>query len=202
MARPSNPELVDRIVRVTARMVDEHGIDHVTIRRVGEEAECSTTLIYHYFGSKDGLLHRAVQHGLESFGEFVATSERGLSGIDRVRASARAYVQWGISNQSMYRLMFEQRIPRPANDEELKQRRGGLVMAAGMLRDVLGERAADIDVAQAANIFFVSLHGIVSTSISGRLWGPGLEESDLLDRSIPLTDALVDQWATAWGMSK
>lgn len=202
MARPANPDLVDRIVRVTAQMIDEHGIERVTIRRVSDEAKCSPTVIYHYFGSKDGLLHRAVQQGLEWFGAFVGLSEQGLVGFDRVRATARAYVQWGITNQSMYRLMFEQRLPRPANDEELKQRRGGLIAARGIWSDILGRDVDDEEVIGAANVYFVTLHGIVSASISGRLWGPGLAESELLARSIPLADALVDQWMIVWGASK
>ena len=203
MARPANPELVERIVRVTARIIDEHGVDRVTIRRVADEANCSPTVIYHYFGSKDGLLHRAVQLGLEWFASSVQASEAGLEGVDRMRATARAYVQWGIRNPSMYRLMFEQRLPRPANAEELVERRSGLILAKEMLSDVFAANSrcvGDSEVAQAANIYFVSLHGTVSAALSGRLWGPGRDEHDLLRLSIPLADALVDQWVAAWGL--
>lgn len=199
MARPANPDLVDRIVRTTARMIDERGIDGVTIRKVAEEADCSPTVIYHYFGSKEGLLHRAIQEGLTWFGTFVGMSERGLSGVDRLRASARAFVQWGISNPSMYRLMFEQRLPKPAEGAELEKRRSGLAGAQAMLADVFGDRRG-ADPAQAANIFFVTMHGIVSTTISGRLWGPGLDEARMAALSVPLVDAVVDQWVVAWGL--
>lgn len=200
MGRPANPELVDRIVRVTARIIDEHGIDGVTIRRVAEEARCSPTVIYHHFGSKDGLLHSAIRQGLEWFGEHISMSERGLHGVERVKASSRAFVQWGISNPSMYRLMFEQRLPRPAEGAELERRRSGLAGAQAMLGDVLGESAGEVDAAQAANMMFVSLHGIVSTTISGRLWGPGLDERRQAELSIPLTDAMVKGLARVWGL--
>jgi AcrR family transcriptional regulator len=202
VSRPANPDLVDRIVRVTAGLIDDEGIERVTIRRVADEAGCSPTVIYHYFGNKDGLLHRAVQQGLDWFGSFVQTSEQGLHGVDRVRASARSYVQWGVRNPSMYRLMFEQRLPRSANPEELKKRRGSLDSARDMLGKVFSENGVHVDRDQAANIFFVTLHGVVSATISGRLWGPGLDEDVLLESSVPLTDALVDQWAVAWGLSK
>lgn len=199
MPRPANPELVERIVTVTARMIDEHGIDHVTIRRISRESQCSPTVIYHYFDSKDGLLHRAVQQGFEWFGAFVQTHEQGLSGLDRLRGVARAYVQWGVSNPSMYRLMFEQRMPHPATEAELRQRRSGFALAHEMLRQVIGE-TSEVDTEVAANVFFISLHGIVSTTISGRLWGPGLEQANQLELSVPLTDALVDQWAHLWNL--
>lgn len=203
MPRPANPELVDRIIKVTARIIDDHGLDQVTIRRVADEAQCSPTVIYHYFGNKDGLLHSAIQQGLEWFGQYVGMAESGLGGIDRVRASARAFVQWGISNPSMYRLIFETRLPVPAKGRELKKRRAGLAAAEQMLHDLFESSGADaVDPALAANIFFATLHGVVSSTISGRLWGPGLDEHSQLDRSVPLVDALVDQWIVAWGLKK
>lgn len=203
MPRPANPELVDRIVRVTAAIIDEQGTDAVTVRRVAEEAKCSPTVIYHYFTSKDGLLHRAVQQGLDWFGSFVNAAEQGQEGVERIRATARAYVQWGIRNPSMYRLMFEQRLPRPAGPQELEKRRGNLDTTRRMLAEVFAADPAgapDVDVTVAANVLFTSLHGIVSAAISGRLWGPGLDDERLVDLSVPLAEALVDMLTRAWGL--
>lgn len=203
MPRPANPELVDRIVRVTAEMLEEKGIDGVTMRGVAERVGSSPTIIYHYYKNKDGLLHAAVARGLAWFGEAVGKADTGGSGVGRLRSGARAYVEWGIRNPAMYRLMYEQRLPRPAEGEELEKRRGGLIAARDLLADIFaneqaGRPPADLDVA--ANLLFTGQHGIVSATISGRLWGPHAGQDDQLRLSLPLADALVDVWAAAWGL--
>jgi AcrR family transcriptional regulator len=193
---------VDTIVRVTAETIDESGLDGVTIRGIAERAGCSPTIIYHYFENKDGLLHRAVQLGLDWFVASVKESDAGGAGVQRVRASSQAFVEWGIRNPSMYRLMFEQRMPRPAGPDELKRRRAGLAYQQDLLAEVLGEKGdRAIDPVAAADIVFASLHGVTSAAISGRLWGPRSSDEETLSRARRLVDRLVDVWAVAWGLA-
>lgn len=203
MARPANPKLVDDIVRVTAEMLEEGGVDSVTMRGVAERVGSSPTIIYHYFKNKDGLLHSAVRRGLEWFGSAVGQADPGGGGVERLRSVGRAYVRWGIENPAMYRLMFEQRLPRPAEGADLQQRRQGWGVARGMLAEVFelaGVTASDRDLDVAANLMFVSLHGIVSTAISGRLWGPSAEKGEIVRLSEDLVDELVGVWAESWGL--
>jgi AcrR family transcriptional regulator len=204
MPRPANPELVDRIVRVTAEMLEEKGIEGVTMRGVAERVGSSPTIIYHYYKNKDGLLHSAVSIGLAWFGQAVAAADKGGSGVERLRAGARAYVEWGIRNPAMYRLMYEQRLPRPAEGDELTERRRGLAEARDLLADIFAHEHAERppkDLDTAANLMFTGQHGIVSASISGRLWGPQAGQDEQLLLSLPLADALVADRAAAWGMA-
>jgi len=46
----------------------------------------------------------------------------------------------------------------------------------------------------------VSLHGIVSLAISGRLLGPQASSDQQLARGAAIVDHLVEQWALAWGL--
>lgn len=204
MPRPANPELVDKIVRVTAEMLEEKGIEGVTMRGIAERVGSSATIIYHYFKNKDALLHSAVAIGLMWFGQAVAAADKGGSGVERLRTGARAYVEWGIRNPAMYRLMYEQRLPRPAEGEELAERRRGLSEARDVLADIFAHEHAErppSDLDTAANLMFTGQHGIVSASISGRLWGPRAGQAEQLRLSLPLVDALVEAWAAAWGLA-
>ena len=74
--------------------------------------------------------------GLAWFGEAVGAADLGPAAASRLRAVARAYVEWGIRNPAMYRLMYEQRLPRPAEGEELERRRSGLAVQRAMLAEV------------------------------------------------------------------
>jgi AcrR family transcriptional regulator len=201
MPRPANPELVNQILRVTAEVLQEKGVDGVTMRGVAELVGCSPTIIYHYFQNKDGLFHAAVAQGMAWFAEAEAKAGEGKSGLDLLRANSRGYVEWGIRNPAMYRLMYEQRLPNPAEGEELERRRGGWVRQREMLAAIFAQtnaHAPDLDVA--TNLVFTGLHGIVSVAVSGRLWGPMTDTETRVKLSLPLVEALVDGWAVAWGL--
>ena len=205
MPRPANPELVNEIVRVAAEILQEKGIDGVTMRGVADRIGCSPTIIYHYYKNKDGLLHSAVARGLTWFGESIAKADPRTGGASRLRAVARTYVEWGIRNPSMYRLMYEQRLPRPAEGEELERRRAGLSSQRDLLAEVFASGLASDppgDVDEAANLTFTSMHGIVSATISGRLWGPKADAEEQLRLSLPLADDLVATWAASWGLGE
>jgi len=201
MPRPADPELADRIVRVTADLLEKRGIEGVTMRGVAEAAGCSATTIYQRFAGKDELLDHAVVRGLEWFGAASRRATAGRSGLDLLAANSRAYVEWGITNPAMYRLMFEQRLPKPAAEEELERRRRGWEMQREMLAGILAQRppgASAVDESVAADVVFIALHGIVSLAISGRLLGPMATAEQQLERATTIVDELVRQWARAW----
>ena len=201
MPRPANPDLADRIVRVTAELLAEKGIEGVTMRAVAVAAGCSATTIYQRVASKDELLHSAVVRGLEWFAAASASATEGAHGLTLLSANSHAYVGWGITNPAMYRLIFEQRLPTPAEGAELQRRRSGLERQRQMLAGVLSARptgAVEVDPGVAADTVFVALHGIVSLAISGRLLGPMATVDQQLERARVLVDALLRQWAVSW----
>lgn len=204
MPRPADPDLADRIVRVTADILEQRGIDGVTMRGVAAAVGCSATTIYQRFENKDELLDHAVVRGLEWFVDAQQRADAGGSGRERVASMSHAYVQWGIRNPAMYRLMFEQRLRKPAAGEELQRRRRGWELQRELLAQVLAARPAgapDVSAEQATDIIFVSLHGIVSLAISGRLIGPTATPEQQLARGSAIVDALVVQWAAAWELT-
>lgn len=203
MPRQFDPDLADRIVRVTADILQQRGIDGVTIRAVAAAAGCSATTIYQRFAGKDELLDGAVVRGLEWFVAAGQAADTGGTGRERLAASARSYVEWGIRNPAMYRLIFEQRLPKPAEGDELQRRRRGWGMQRTLIEQVLRERpagAADVDLDTAADLVFVALHGTVSLAVSGRLAGPNAPADALLARAGRIVDALIVQWAGSWGL--
>lgn len=204
MPRPANPELADRIVRAAAQLLEERGISGVTMRAVAERVGYSATTIYHHYANKDDLLDHAVVQGLEWFVASTSQADTGEPGAERLRATSRSYVDWGVRNPAMYRLMFEQRLPRPAEGAELERRRRGWAMQREMLADIMAHEPAATppeDLGTAADLVFVSLHGITSLAISGRLWGPAVGLDETRRRAGSLVDALVDQWIAMWGLA-
>ncbi len=103
MARPvvHDQHVQDRLLAVTAELVDREGPARVTLRDVAAAAETSTTAIYSLFGGKAQLLTAAVDDGFRSFGESQrAAAKDGLPGL------GRAYRIWALEHPALYRLMF------------------------------------------------------------------------------------------------
>ncbi len=103
MARPiiHDQQVQDRLLAVTAELVDREGPARVTLRDVAAAAETSTTAIYSLFGGKAQLLTAAVDDGFRSFGESQReAAKHGLLGL------GRAYRDWALDHPALYRLMF------------------------------------------------------------------------------------------------
>ncbi|MCT9871548.1 TetR-like C-terminal domain-containing protein [Paenarthrobacter aurescens] len=103
MARPivHDKQVQQRLLAVTAELVDREGPARVTLRDVAAAAETSTTAIYSLFGGKSQLLTAAVDDGFRTFGESQReASKDGLLGL------GRAYRTWALEHPALYRLMF------------------------------------------------------------------------------------------------
>ena len=55
------------VLDAAERVMAEHGFDAATLIRVVEEAGIPMSSVYHYFGSKDGILLAVMERGAERF---------------------------------------------------------------------------------------------------------------------------------------
>lgn len=103
MARPLSHDtaLRDRLLTVTAQLVDAEGPQGVSLREVASAADTSTTAVYSLFGGKAELLSAVIDHGFASFGASQASAES-----EGLRALGIAYRDWALRNPALYRLMF------------------------------------------------------------------------------------------------
>jgi TetR/AcrR family transcriptional regulator, tetracycline repressor protein len=86
--RAGQPPLTrDRIVTAALRLIDEAGLDALSMRRLGKELGVDPMAVYHHVKGKDALLRAVVQH------VFAAMPPPATGGPwdERVRQWARAY---------------------------------------------------------------------------------------------------------------
>src|SRR3974377_831144 len=55
------------VVDAAERVMAEHGFEAATLDRLVEEAGIPMSSVYHYFGSKDGILLAVMERGAERF---------------------------------------------------------------------------------------------------------------------------------------
>lgn len=156
--------LVDAALTVLHR----DGPAGLTVRGITQEAGCSTTGVYTYFGGKHGLVEAIFLQGFDSFDEAVRT---GLEAGDLLTAG-RAYRRWALEHRTQYMVMFGRAVPDyvPSATARERARLSFGRLAEGVQRAVPGD-----DHAERAYHLFATVHGYVMLEMAGM---SGATESD------------------------
>ncbi len=137
-------ELRERILTAAGEEFLEKGYDSFSLRRVAERIGYTPTTIYLYFRNKDELLRETVQDGFAAFDQRMEeTAAAHTDPVERIAALGRAYIEFGLQNPALYRLMFMQRsdfyfMPRfvdpddsqNVDDDEARQKLQAISIAA------------------------------------------------------------------------
>lgn len=159
------------------------GAEELTARQLGTFLGKTTSVLYHHWGSVDGLLFAVSQLGFRKLGgELVRRLERRA----RLDDIAAAFVGWGLDHPAVYALMFERRYDwdalrrSGAFDEQVP----GLDLWSSVVGFLAGAGSSDPD--GDGRILFAGLHGLVSLALSGRANVGKLSRSD---RELALSSA-------------
>src|SRR3954454_19289256 len=100
-SRDSRQAILDAAIDILRR----HGAGALTVRSVATAAGCSTTGVYTWFGSKNGLVEAIFVDGFRRFHD---AQQAVLDGDDpSLAALADAYRQWALANPTHYQVMFQ-----------------------------------------------------------------------------------------------
>ncbi len=131
------------------------GAESFTVRSVTEEAGCSTTGVYTYFGGKQGLVEAIFVEGFESFDQ--ALSPAYESGD--LRSAGRSYRRWALTHPTQYLVMFGRAVPDFVPSLPALER--GIESFALLIEAVRKVVPADTDVEAQAYHVFATVHGYV-----------------------------------------
>lgn len=113
--------LRESLLSVAAQMIEENGLDSVSMRKLATEADVSRTAMYHYFDSKRALLCALAQAGFERQRTQLAEVldlHQNKSNRELVTGYVRAYIDFAIENPACYDLMFGREIWRDASEDD------------------------------------------------------------------------------------
>ncbi|MEA2464890.1 MAG: hypothetical protein QOJ98_2637 [Acidobacteriota bacterium] len=163
-------EIRTRILDAARELFASEGVDSVTMRRIADRIEYSPTAIYFHFKDKEALLAELCDCDFRAFAHGFAAIATIADPVERLRAAGRAYVQFGLTNPSHYRLMFMTPKPTEAStiakgnpDEDAYAFLKAIVAeltATGRFRDDLTD--ADLT----AQVIWSAVHGVVSLEIA------------------------------------
>ncbi|MFV0525915.1 MAG: TetR/AcrR family transcriptional regulator [Acidimicrobiales bacterium] len=95
-----------RLLAAALTILGRDGPAAFTVRNITDEAGCSTTGVYTWFGSKTALVEAVFIEGFESFDRTVSP----LIAVD-LWQTAVAYRSWALSNPTQYLVMFGRAVP-------------------------------------------------------------------------------------------
>lgn len=159
----STPDPRRQILDAALAVLARDGEGAFTVRRIAEEAGCSTTGVYTWFGGKAGLVDAIFVEGFEGFDAALA----GPYAQGDTAEVGRAYRRWALANPTHYLVMFGRAVPgsRPGR-EALARGYESFLRLVGHVRDTYPELDDDAahDWAYHLNVTF---HGYVMTELTG-----------------------------------
>src|SRR3954469_25709719 len=116
-------DLERALVDTAVRMIQEEGVDALTLRGVGSRVGVSRTALYRHFDDKQALLARVASEGFRRFHEALATAAARAAArhADPMPAMAAAYAKFARSHPSHYQTMFSGVLSGGAADPELQR---------------------------------------------------------------------------------
>ena len=152
----------DRLLHAGAELLDEAQGGEVSTRAICDRAGVQAPTLYHYFGSKQGLLDAVLTHG---FAEFLAA--RGTSGedddpVEVMRAAWDLHVRFGVENPNFYMLIYGR--ARPGEPCGVVADVEAMIVEA--LRPAARRRRLRVPPRQAARQILAASTGVVLTLIT------------------------------------
>lgn len=157
------------------RLLTEEGPAALTVRRVAEAVNCSTTLLYSLFGGKDGLANELYLEGFARLkAEFLAAAtetpgKAGSDGLEPLRLYARVYHQYAKNNPSYYMVMFGDAIAGFVPPMESRKQAWESLAALIDAFDACMKKGAlpSSKPTAAARLLWAAMHGAISLELKG-----------------------------------
>jgi len=165
--RTASTEVSDSLAVAALDLLEEQGLDALTVRGVAMRAGVAPMGVYSRFGSKDGLLEALFVHGFETLQMAIETPPEP-SALSRLRTGCLGYRHFALDHPQLYHLMFEQMMVLQLSPEALE--------GAAHSFDTLVDRVAaamqayeltSTDPVEVAQQIWGAMHGAVSLEIAG-----------------------------------
>jgi TetR/AcrR family transcriptional regulator, cholesterol catabolism regulator len=128
-----------RLIQVAKRLYQEHGSDHVTVRRIAAAAKIEAGSIYYHFSSRDEIMRAVLESGVGGAHDEVmqAIAEAGEDSppLVRLRAALAAHLKYTLREHFSSRLKSIRRLPKRLRDRHMQQERDYAAIFTKLLRE-------------------------------------------------------------------
>lgn len=170
----STPSPREALIEAAAELFARDGADGLAVRKVAAAAGCSTMVVYHHFGDKQGLLNAMYIAGFERLARAQAEAPEMADPEHQVRARYLNYRDVALAFPTYYQVMFgvggSRFVPDPHARQFARDAYDQFVAAVTTWSRVCELTSTP---RAAAYILWASAHGLVSFELSRH--GPAVD---------------------------
>ncbi|GIH13396.1 TetR/AcrR family transcriptional regulator [Rugosimonospora africana] len=157
-----SPDVRERILDATARLLVESGSDALSTRAVAAAANVQAPTLYRIFGDKRGLIEAVTAYGFERYLEGKQAAGASEDPIEDLRHGWDVHVEFALTHPTFYALMYQNVRPghTPAAATEAHE------ILLGILRRVAHAGRLRVPVEAAATMLHAAGLGVALTLIA------------------------------------
>jgi AcrR family transcriptional regulator len=173
------------LLDIASKLLERDGPEALSMRRIAEQAGCSTTVLYTLFGGKEGLANGLYLEGFRRLQEALE-NVKAKDALEQLKRLNRTYRQVALQNPTYYSVMFERPIPEYRPSDESRQKAwASLQPLIGAIqtcldRNIFKENHAEM---MAMELWMIA-HGLVSVELAGYFPGKPTVADDMHEKAL------------------
>jgi len=168
--------LRDKILEEAIEIVQKHGVEGVTMRTLAERLGHSPATLYLYFQNKRELLRDLALEGFDRLLEALTPALRLSDATEALVEGAKRYIDFGLANPEIYRLMFQDTaISTFTRDDLIHRSRVWNLFREAHARGIASGVLRQGDPDTFNMVGWALLHGFVLLALSGRNPSPFMQ---------------------------
>lgn len=168
--RGEGGRLREEILEAAEELLLETGSeDEVSIRAVADRVGITAPSIYRHFDDKGTLMFEVCDRQFQRFHEYLDAKRSGHADpVEALKATGRAYIEFGLTYPEHYRIMFMGRsdlTPEQYQDHVLAEHESFMALV-GSVQDCIDAGRAGGDALGLATLLWTATHGVTSLLIA------------------------------------
>ncbi len=152
MARPQSPDYDKRretILEAAAHLYARRGFQGASVADLAKAAGTSKSLIYHYFPSKDDILHETMAAHLDALVDAAEVATRSGSAEEKLRALTHAFMRLYVGAEDSHKVLLNEldNLPATRRAEVVAKQRQIIATVEALVRELRGTEADALPIA-------------------------------------------------------
>ncbi|MDJ0839729.1 MAG: TetR/AcrR family transcriptional regulator [Acidobacteriota bacterium] len=160
------------LLKLTAQMIADEGLDSVTMRELAFRLGISRTAPYRHFEDKNTLLATVAEGKFQQLNlALLQAFDQPGEPMDQLKAMARIYIDFAVENYDIYRLMFSDELKKPESYPGLAEAADETfaILAQSVMRCQESAVIEQGDPTWPAYAAWSTLHGVAELYMEGKL---------------------------------